>query len=67
MFQRTLEQVQHFKAGAAGVLTVGSGFTVLLGNVDSVLRVLLTLVGVISGTYAALYYRLLWKEKRARK
>lgn len=67
MFQRTIEQVQHLKASASLVVTAGTGTTALFANIDSVLRLILTAIGIVSGIYAALYYRSLYKKLKAQK
>lgn len=60
-----LEQAQHIKASASLAITAGTGSAALFANIDSILRIILTVVGIVSGTYAALYYRALYKKMKA--
>lgn len=61
-----IDGIQHAKAGLGLAVTAGTISAAWLADIEAALRIVLTLIGCISGLYAALYYRLLWKEKKAR-
>jgi hypothetical protein len=48
---------QHPLVLAANALTAASLATAYLAEIDMILRIVLTLVGITSGTYAIIYYR----------
>ena len=48
---------QHPLAIIANAVTAGSFAMAWLSEIDLMLRIVLTLVGITSGTYAIIYYR----------
>ncbi len=59
----SMEEVQHIKAAGAASITGASWLGVWLTDIDMILRVILTLVGIATGIYSTLYYRKRYKEK----
>lgn len=59
-----LEQVQHAKAVVSAGVTGVTIPTVFMGEVDWILRIILTIVGILTGIYSFLYYRALYKAKK---
>lgn len=57
------EEVQHAKAVITAGVTAIAIPTAWLAEIDSVLRIILTLVGIITGIYSALYYRKRLQER----
>lgn len=60
--------MEDHSGGAVGLaVTGGSLAAAWLAEIDLLLRILLTLVGITAGVYSILYYRHRWLRERNRE